>query len=112
MRIYYNSVLGTVFKVAENLLFIGVEVALLFVYGLSDTAGENDFLNIGNALNVMYVIMIILGLLRVAYLIYQKIKHFGFNMKIGADDGEIVNVGPTPLPNTDRGDLPDTNVYK
>lgn len=69
-------------------------------------------MNLGHALNVLYVIMIILGLLRVAYLLYQKIRHFVFNMKLGADNGEVVNVGPTPLPNTDRGDLPNNNIYK
>lgn len=76
MRIYYNSILGTIFKVAENLLFIGVEVALLFAYGLSDTAKEQDYLNLGYAIDVLYVIMVIMGVLRVAYLVYEKVRNF------------------------------------
>lgn len=35
MKIFYNNNLGTLFKVLENVLFIAIEVALLFVYGLS-----------------------------------------------------------------------------
>ena len=75
--------IGTLFKVLENLLFIGVEIALLFVYGLSDSAQDSDFLNLGYALNVLYVIMIIVGLLRIAYLLFEKFKHCGYNMKRG-----------------------------
>jgi hypothetical protein len=102
MRIFYNSFLGVLFKVAENLLFIGVEVALLFANGLAGTAKDRDFLNLGHAINVMYVIMVILGILRVIYLIYEKAQNFKYNTRLGIDNGEIVNVGPTPLPNTER----------
>lgn len=105
LKIYYNSILGTVFKVLENLLFIGVEIALLFVYGLSDSAKDGDFLNLGYALNVLYVIMIILGLLRIGYLLFQKLKNCRYKMKMGAGEGETVKVGPMPLPNTDRDDV-------
>lgn len=79
---------------------------MLFVYGLSDNASDSDFLNLGYALNVLYVITIIIGLLRIGYYAYQKFKHMKYNMKFGIDNGEVVKIGPTPLPTTDRYDAP------
>jgi hypothetical protein len=100
LRIFCHSVLGALFKVAENLLFIAVEVSLLFVYGFSDNADDPTFLNLGYALNVLYVITIMVGVLRVGYYGYYKFKDMKYSMKYGIDNGEIVEVGPTPLPNT------------
>lgn len=97
MKIFYNSNLGTLFKVLENILFISIEVALLFVYGLSQTSTETDFINLGNALNVMYVIMIFLGLLRFAYYLYLKFRQYFYNLKVGAENGETINA---PIPTT------------
>jgi hypothetical protein len=103
LRIFYNRVLGAVFKVAENLLFIAIEVSLLFVYGLSDNASDLDFLNLGYALNVLYVITVIVGVLRIGYYAYYKFKDMGYIMKYGNDDGEITEkVVVTPLPKTER----------
>jgi hypothetical protein len=107
LRIFYNSVLGAVFKVSENMLFIAIEISLLFVYGFSDNASEDTFLNLGYALDVLYVIAIIVGLLRVGYYGYYKFKDMQYNMKYGIDNGEIVEVGPTPLPNTEREERED-----
>lgn len=76
----------------------------MFAYALSDTANDSDFLNLGYAINVLYVIMIIIGILRFAYLLYRKLKNIPIKKKMGKDDGEVVKVQPMPLPNTDRGD--------
>jgi hypothetical protein len=62
----------------------------LFAYALSDTATDSDFLNLGYAIVVLYVIMIIIGILRVAYLLYRKIKSIPSKKKMGMNDGEVV----------------------
>ena len=73
-------------------MFIGVEVTILFAYALSNNASDPDFLNLGYAIVVLYVIMIIVGLLRFVYLLYTKVKNIEYNKKMGMDNGEIVKV--------------------
>jgi hypothetical protein len=102
LRIFYSSVLGAVLKVTENLLFIAIEVSLLFVYGLSNNARDSDFLNLGYALNVLYVIVIMVALLKIGYYGYHKFRNMGYNMKFGIDNGETMEVKATPLPHSER----------
>lgn len=37
LRIFVNDIVAMVFKVSENILFIFIEIALLIVYGTSNT---------------------------------------------------------------------------
>lgn len=59
-------------------------MALLFVYGLSDTSRETEFINLGHAINVLYVITIVVGFMRFAYYVYLKAKDYWYNLKVGA----------------------------
>ncbi len=64
----------------------------MFAYALNNNAADQDFLNLGYAIVVLYVIMIIVGFMRFVYLLYTKFKNIDYNKKIGMDNGEVVKV--------------------
>ena len=101
LKIWNRSTLGMILKVFENILFIFVEIALLFVYGFSNTIDDADFINLGSALNVLYVIMIINGIIRVIHHFYLKTKNFREISKYGKEVGRKFTVKSTPLPQMD-----------
>lgn len=73
-------------KIAENVLFIFIEITLLIVYGFSNTMEEKTFLNLGYSLIVLYVITIILALVRFVYYLYSKFRNITLNF-YGLDGG-------------------------
>ena len=75
-KIYVNDLKAVFFKVVENVLLVVLEIELLFVYGLSNSISDDDFLNLGYAMIVIVVLLIINGMIRLVYFGYEKAHSF------------------------------------
>ena len=73
----------------------------LFVYGFSNSMADNDFLNLGFAMIVVSVLMVVNGTLRFLYYGYEKGRNFYFNA-YGEDTGEKKAYKNTPLPTSEK----------
>ena len=102
-KIYVNDLKAVFFKVVENVLLVVLEIELLFVYGLSNSISDDDFLNLGYAMIVIVVLLIINGMIRLVYFGYEKAHSFYYNI-YGEEMGEKKVYKNTPLPATDRVD--------
>ena len=87
LKIWPRSNLGPALKVMENIMFIAIEIAFLFVYGYSSNLNDKDFLNLGEALNVLYVISIIIGVVRIVYHFVVKFKSYRAKNSYGVEPG-------------------------
>ena len=79
MKIYVCDLKAAFLKITENILFIAFEVMFLFVYGFSNSIEENSFLNLGFAMIVVAVLMVLFGVIRIIYNSYVKWKNFYYN---------------------------------
>ncbi len=77
------------FKIIELVLFVLVEVLFLAIFGFSDSLGQEDFLDLGYAVDAVFLIMIVVGFLRVGYLLFKKIKDFWKSRYDYGDAGEL-----------------------
>lgn len=59
----------------------------LAAYAMVDVSTESEFHNLGSAMNVLYVFMIILGMLRVLYIGYRKFESIKMNARVNIDTG-------------------------
>lgn len=73
------------------------------MYGLSNSISDDDFLNLGYAMIVIAVLLIINGMIRLIYYAYEKAYSFYYNI-YGEEMGEKKVYKNTPLPATERMD--------
>jgi NADH:ubiquinone oxidoreductase subunit 3 (subunit A) len=78
--IFVGDYVCTTLKVLENLLFIALEIALLFVYGFSNTMEDINFLDLGYAMIVICVLLVINGAVRFFYYTYCKAYSFYYDV--------------------------------
>lgn len=68
------------------------------MYGYSSSIKDEDFLNLGEALNVLYVIMVIIGVARIVHHFILKFKNYKAKNSYGFEAGEKKVYEATPLP--------------
>jgi len=74
----YQYGLYLFFKLLENLLFIVAAILFMVVYGFrnSESMNDGDYSNLGFGIATIFVLLVINGIFRFFYLIYQKIMDF------------------------------------
>jgi hypothetical protein len=59
-------------KIAENMLFIAIEVVMLLLYGMQSLASSNTFIALGFSLSALSVLIVLNSTVRAGYLSSKK----------------------------------------